>query len=115
MTQTQQVIKYFNDTNNEEMHFKEIASELEILVPNMRRILGQGTLKGIFERVSRGVYRLNNEDDANDTEIKRDIFENKAKYYDNFNEYGIRYKGMSLFNSDLNELYKAFLKINEGI
>ena len=28
----------------------------------MRRILGQGTLKGIFTRVSKGVYKLNNQD-----------------------------------------------------
>ena len=62
MTQKQQVIKYFKENKNEAKHFKTIANDLNILVPNMRRILGQGTLKGIFERVSKGVYKLNNED-----------------------------------------------------
>tara|TARA_R100000781_G_scaffold114532_1_gene85585 strand:- start:374 stop:556 length:183 start_codon:yes stop_codon:yes gene_type:complete len=59
MTQKQQVIQYFGDTQNEPKHFKIISKKLNILVPNMRRILGQGTLKGIFERVSKGVYKLN--------------------------------------------------------
>ena len=62
MTQQKQVIKYFKDNKNKPMHFKSIANELNILVPNMRRILGQGTLKGIFTRVSKGVYKLNTED-----------------------------------------------------
>ena len=59
MTQQKQVIKYFKENKNKPMHFKNIANELNILVPNMRRILGQGTLKGIFTRVSKGVYKLN--------------------------------------------------------
>ena len=62
MTQKQQVIKYFKENKNEAKHFKTIANDLNILVPNMRRILGQGTLKGIFTRVAKGVYKLNNED-----------------------------------------------------
>lgn len=62
MTQKQQVIKYFKENKNEAKHFKTIANDLNILVPNMRRILGQGTLKGIFTRVSKGVYKLNNQD-----------------------------------------------------
>ena len=59
MTQKQQVKQYFEDNQNKAMHFKTIANELNILVPNMRRILGQGTLKGEFIRVSKGVYKLN--------------------------------------------------------
>ena len=55
MTQKQQVIKYFEKNNNKQKHFKTIANDLDILVPNMRRILGQGTLKGILTRVSKGV------------------------------------------------------------
>ena len=62
MTQKQQVIKYFKENKNEPKHFKTIANDLNILVPNMRRILGQGTLKDIFIRVSKGVYKLNNQD-----------------------------------------------------
>ena len=62
MTQKQQVIKYFKENKNEPKHFKTIANNLNILVPNMRRILGQGTLKDIFTRVSKGVYKLNNQD-----------------------------------------------------
>ena len=59
MNQKQQVKQYFEDNQNKAMHFKTIANELNILVPNMRRILGQGTLKGEFIRVSKGVYKLN--------------------------------------------------------
>ena len=62
MTQKQQVIKYFEKNNNKQKHFKTIANDLDILVPNMRRILGQGTLKGIFTRVAKGIYKLNNQD-----------------------------------------------------
>ena len=38
---------------------KEVAEETKILEPNVRRILGQGTKKGVFTRVDRGVYTLN--------------------------------------------------------
>ncbi len=44
-----------------EKSLKEIADETGILEPNIRRILGQGTKKGIFRRVSRGVYTLTTE------------------------------------------------------
>jgi predicted transcriptional regulator of viral defense system len=37
---------------------KQLAKETGFLEPNIRRILGQGTLKGIFKRVSEGVYIL---------------------------------------------------------
>ena len=71
MTQKQQVIKYFKENKNEPKHFKTIANDLNILVPNMRRILGQGTLKDIFKRVSKGVYKLNSQDSLSmDTTIK---------------------------------------------
>ena len=59
MRQQQAVIEYFIINNNEPFHYSEIASDLNILVPNMRRILGQGELKGIFARVSAGVYKFN--------------------------------------------------------
>ena len=123
MTQQKQVIKYFKENQNKSMHFKAIANELNILVPNMRRILGQGTLKGIFTRVAKGLYKLNDISDykiqlVGDKEFKRkkelsELFNNNAKYYDNFNEYGIRYKGISIFNKDLTELYNTFLKLTK--
>ena len=59
MKQQQAVIEYFIINNNEPFHYSEIANDLNILVPNMRRILGQGELKGIFTRVSAGVYKFN--------------------------------------------------------
>lgn len=59
MKQQQAVIEYFIINNNEPFHYSEIANDLNILVPNMRRILGQGELKGIFVRVSAGVYKFN--------------------------------------------------------
>tara|TARA_Y100000004_G_scaffold162633_1_gene191528 strand:- start:595 stop:783 length:189 start_codon:yes stop_codon:yes gene_type:complete len=58
-TQLQKVIEYYIINNNDVMHFKTLANDLDILVPNMRRILGQGTLKGIFSRVSSGNYKFN--------------------------------------------------------
>ncbi len=39
---------------------KQIAEELGIKEPNVRRILGQGAKSGMFERVEKGVYILNN-------------------------------------------------------
>lgn len=85
MTQKNIVIDYFKKNNNKPLHFKELASELNILVPNMRRILGEGTLKGIFTRISKGVYKLNNEDNnyiftihnEKDNELHMRTFNNK--------------------------------------
>ena len=59
LTQLQRVINWYNDNNNVSTHYKIIANELDILVPNMRRVLGQGTLKEIFIRTNRGTYKLN--------------------------------------------------------
>lgn len=39
---------------------KQVAKELGIKEPNVRRILGQGAKSGTFERVEKGVYILNN-------------------------------------------------------
>lgn len=39
---------------------KQVAEELGIKEPNVRRILGQGAKAGTFERVEKGVYILNN-------------------------------------------------------
>lgn len=40
---------------------KEIAQETNIVEPNIRRILGVGTKKGVFERIEKGVYTLKTE------------------------------------------------------
>ena len=106
MTQKQKVIKYFKENKNEPKHFKTIANDLNILVPNMRRILGQGTLKDIFIRVSKGVYKLNNEDSLSlDSAIKLEsIITNKQGNLSiNKNEF------YTLYNT-LNDNEKAILK-----
>ena len=59
MKQQQAVIEYFIQNNNEPMHYSDIAQELNIIVHNMRRILGQGEKKGIFIRVQAGIYKFN--------------------------------------------------------
>lgn len=95
MTQKQQVIKYFKKNKNEAKHFKTIANDLNILVPNMRRILGQGTLKGIFTRVSKGVYKLNNQDIKPDFKnvINKNVINN-------------------LDNKTINKLYNILKQVN---
>ena len=59
MTQLQMAVEYFIINNNESFHYKKVANDLGILIPNMRRILGQGELKGLFTRVSKGIYKFN--------------------------------------------------------
>ena len=59
MTQLQMVVEYFIINNNESFHYKKVANDLGILIPNMRRILGQGELIGLFTRVSKGIYTFN--------------------------------------------------------
>jgi len=56
--QEQKVIEYFIQNNNKSKHFEKVAEDLQILIPNVRRLLGQGTLKGVFNRVSVGVYEF---------------------------------------------------------
>lgn len=41
------------------MHIKDITNFTKLPAPSVRRVVGQGTLKGIFKRVSAGVYKLN--------------------------------------------------------
>ena len=107
MTQQKQVIKYFKKNQNKPMHFKSIANELNILVPNMRRILGQGTLKGVFARVSKGVYKLNQNKNtlSVDTAIKLEgiINNNEGNLLIRQNEFNI------LLNS-VNDNEKTILK-----
>ena len=58
MKQLEKVVEYFIQNNNEPKHFEKVAKDLEILIPNVRRILGQGTLKGVFNRLDVGVYEF---------------------------------------------------------
>ena len=58
MKQEQKVIEYFIQYKNKPKHFEQVSNDLNILVPNVRRILGQGTLKGVFNRVATGVYEF---------------------------------------------------------
>ena len=59
LTQLQKVINWYNENNNVSTHYNIIADELDIFVPNVRRVLGQGTLKDIFIRSNKGTYKLN--------------------------------------------------------
>ena len=59
MTQLQMVVEYFIINNNESFHYKKVANDLGILIPNMRLILGQWELKWLFTRVSKGIYKFN--------------------------------------------------------
>tara|TARA_R100001463_G_scaffold35174_2_gene76833 strand:- start:408 stop:593 length:186 start_codon:yes stop_codon:yes gene_type:complete len=59
MKQLQAVIEYFIINNNEPLHYSDMAQELNIIVHNMRRILGQGEKKDIFIRVQAGIYKFN--------------------------------------------------------
>jgi len=61
ITQQQQVVEFFIINGNQSIHYKKLANQLNILVPNMRRILGQGEKNNIFIRVSPGKYKFNNE------------------------------------------------------
>ena len=58
MKQEQKVIEYFIQNKNEKKHFEQVAEDLNILVPKVRRLLGQGVHKGIFNRVNVGVYEF---------------------------------------------------------
>ena len=57
MTQLQMIIDYLMLTDNGSAHYKMIANELDILVPNVRKILAQGALN---ERTGKGIYKFNN-------------------------------------------------------
>ena len=88
MKQEQKVIEYFIQNKNEPKHFEKVAQELEILIPNMRRILGQGTLKGVFNRVDVGVYEFAHyETETEETRIIKAIEGYSDKYYEDFNSW----------------------------
>ena len=59
VTQKQKVKNYILENGNKALKYDVIASALNIRVPNVRRILGQGVFCNDFERVSRGFYIVN--------------------------------------------------------
>ena len=70
-TQTEKVTYYLfinGATDN-----KTIADDLGIISHNVRRITGQETLKGNFERVSKGVYVLSEIKLKEYQELKREV------------------------------------------
>ena len=111
MTQKEQVIKYFEKNNNKQKHFKDIANDLNILVPNMRRILGQGTLKGVFVRVAKGVYKLNQNENtlSVDTAIKLEsiINNNEGNLLIRQNEFNML---LNTLNDNEKEILKSLIK-----
>ena len=56
VTQTEKVTRYLFINGYSDN--KTIANDLGIISHNVRRITGQETLKGNFERISKGVYNL---------------------------------------------------------
>ena len=71
LTQTQQVENYLNKVGVADN--KTIASELNIITHNVRRITGQRTLKARMGRVSKGVYKLSEEVQAQYKNIQREV------------------------------------------
>ena len=71
LTQTQQVENYLNKVGVADN--KTIASELNIITHNVRRITVQSTLKGRMVRVSKGVYKLSEEVQAQYKNIQREV------------------------------------------
>ena len=70
-TQAQKVMHYLflnGATDN-----KTIANDLEIISHNVRRITGQETLKGNFERVAKGVYVLSESKLKEYQELKKKV------------------------------------------
>ena len=58
-TQKERVKNYILENGNEPCKYDTIEYALNIKVPNVRRILGQGVFSNDFERVSRGFYIVN--------------------------------------------------------
>jgi DNA modification methylase len=56
MTQKTKVLNYLN--SNEKATIKQCSNDLDIVEPNIRRILGIGTKEGLFERLAPGVYQI---------------------------------------------------------
>ena len=71
LTQTQQVENYLNKVGVADN--KTIASELNIITHNVRRITGENTLSGRMVRVSKGVYKLSEEVQAQYKNIQREV------------------------------------------
>jgi len=70
-TQTEKVTRYLFLNGNSDN--KTIANDLEIISHNVRRITGQETLKGNYERVSKGVYVLSESKLKEYRELNREV------------------------------------------
>ena len=70
VTQKQKVKEYILSKGNKPLKYDIIANALNIKIPNVRRILGQGIFSNDFERVSRGFYIVKKEEEK--TSIKND-------------------------------------------
>jgi len=70
-TQTEKVTRYLFINGNSDN--KTIANDLEIISHNVRRITGQETLKGNYERVSKGVYVLSESKLKEYRELNREV------------------------------------------
>tara|TARA_Y100001938_G_scaffold140663_1_gene209198 strand:- start:570 stop:875 length:306 start_codon:yes stop_codon:yes gene_type:complete len=88
-TQKEKVKNYILENGNKPLKYDVIASALNIRVPNVRRILGQGVFSNDFERVSRGFYIVKKDvktDVKNDVENDwADLLEEIIKNDDNNN------------------------------
>lgn len=60
MSQKQLILNLFSDGTPKSI--EEVHQETNILRPNIRRILGQGALKGEFKRIEKGIYVLSTAD-----------------------------------------------------
>lgn len=102
MKQKEQVKQWFLNNNNCAIHYKDLAHELNILVPNMRRILGQGTIKNEFVRVASGIYKLNK-----DNQLKPNK-NNNVRLLSKLNQVLINDNGkLSINKNDFNKLIKT--------
>lgn len=70
-TQTEKVTYYL--FINGKSDNKTIANDLNIISHNVRRITGQETLKGNYERVSKGVYILSESKLKEYEELNREV------------------------------------------
>ena len=70
-TQTEKVTYYL--FINGKSDNKTIANDLNIISHNVRRITGQETLKGSYERVSKGVYILSESKLKEYEELNREV------------------------------------------
>ena len=97
VTQKQKVKEYILSKGNKPLKYDVIAYALNIKVPNVRRILGQGIFSNDFERVGRGFYIVKKD-------VKTDIKNDFVKSI-NFNSIN------KLNKKDFNKVYEILKQI----